>query len=99
MKNVAVQLAQYKGLQNWQPQLGDMIIHHGWLTHWFGFVNAIDGGVLSVVQAGLPLLLLTMDELNIQKNTKKVSISSIRNSRAGKYAVLQNIANTQVWYI
>jgi hypothetical protein len=99
MKNITVQLAQYKPLLKWEPQLGDMIICHGWFTHSFGLINAIDGGVLSVVQAGLPVLLLAMDELDFEKNTKKMSTSSIRQSRAGKYAVLQNIANTQIWYI
>jgi hypothetical protein len=99
MKNVTVQLAQYKALPTWEPQLGDLIVHHGWLTHSFGLINAIDGGVLSVVEAGLPLLLLTMDELDIEKNTKQVSIASIRQSKAGKYAVLQNVANTQIWYV
>lgn len=99
MKNITVQLAQYKPLATWEPQLGDLIIQHGWFTHSFGIINAIDGGVLSVVQAGLPVLLLTMDELNIEKNTKKLSTSSMRQARPGKYAVLQNVANTQVWYI
>lgn len=99
MKNVALQLAHFKQLAGWEPQLYDIVIYHGWFTHWFGIVNGIDSGVVSVVQAGLPVLLLTMDELDIVKKTKQIGVSSIRNSKAGKYTVIQHTGPNLVWYI
>jgi hypothetical protein len=99
MKNVALQLAQFNGLTNWKPQLGDHIVQHGLFTHWFGVVNGIDGNVLSVIKAGLPVLLLTMEESAIPSNTIKLNVSSIKTSRAGKYAIIQHNGADQVWYI
>ena len=99
MKNVALQLAHFKKLSDWEPQLYDVVIYHGWFTHWFGIVNGIDGGVVTVIQAGLPILLLTMDELDIPKNTKRIGVSSIRGSRAGRYAVLQHNGPNVVWFV
>lgn len=99
MKNVALQLAQFNGLASWKPQLNDVIIQHGWFTHWFGIVNGIDGNVVSVIKAGLPVLLLTMEETLIPNNTTKLSVASIKTARPGKYAVIQNNGVNQIWYV
>lgn len=99
MRNVALQLAQFNGLANWKPQLGDHIVQHGLLTHWFGIINGIEGNTLSVIKAGMPVLLLTMEESDITKNTIKLNVSSIKTSSAGKYAIIQHSGENQVWYI
>lgn len=99
MKEVTLQLAQYKPLIQWRPQIGDTIIQHGLLTHWFGIVNGINGNILTVVKAGLPILLLTIDELSIPKNQIEITTQKIATSRNGKFAVLQNIAGNNIWYV
>ena len=99
MKTTAVQLAQFKSLSTWRPQIGDFIIQHGWLTHWFGVINAIDGGSLSIIKAGLPVLLFSMDDAEMQKNTVILGINTIMRSRGGKFAVMQTINGSNVWYI
>ena len=99
MKNVALNLAQYSGLSTWKPQLGDVVIQHGWFTHWFGVVNGIDGNSLSIIKAGLPVLLFTMDESTIVGSTTNLNVSSIKTSRPGKYAIIQHDGASQVWYI
>jgi len=99
MKNVALNLAQFNGLASWKPQLGDVVIQHGLVTHWFGIVNGINGNTLSIIKAGLPLLLLTMEESSIPSNTVQLNIASIKSSRGGKYAILQHNGPDQIWYI
>lgn len=99
MKEVTMQLAQYKSLTQWSPQIGDFIVQHGWFTHWFGIINGINNGVLTITKAGLPLLLFTMDEIEISKNLIQVPISKITRSRGGKFAVLQTAGTNNVWYV
>ncbi len=97
--NTIINLANYGSIVKWSPQLGDVIIYHGWLTHWFGIINGIEGNTLHIVKAGMPLLLLTMDDIEIPKNSIKIGINKIKRSTGGKYAIFQTIANTSTWYI
>lgn len=99
MKQIALQLANYNAIAMWKPQVGDVVIHHGFLQHWFGIVNSINQGSVTVVRAGLPVLMLTMDEHDMAKNKQELSIQIVRNSRGGKYAAIQNMQGTQTWYV
>lgn len=99
MKNVTLQLAAWNSLTTWKPQVGDTVICHGMLTHWFGVVNSVSPSKITVIKAGIPVLLLTMDEAEHSKNQLELNISKIRTSRGGKYAVLQVVSGAQVWYV
>lgn len=99
MKDISVQLAAWNPISTWRPQIGDVVIYHGLFTHWFGIVNSISSGKITVVKAGLPILLLTMDEFDMPKNQIELSVSRVRSSRGGKYAVLQLNAGSQIWYV
>jgi len=99
MNEVSIQLAQYKSIRTWKPQVGDFVIQHGWFTHWFGIVSAINSGVCTIIKAGLPALLLTIDEADIIKNKIDIKTSKILNSKGGEFSVQQIISGNVVWYI
>lgn len=98
---VTVNLAQSKPIASWKPTVGDFIVWHGWFTHWFGIVNSINvDGTVTVTKAGLPVLLFTMNDVEVSKNKTNVSIAAMNNSRGGKYAVLQTLpGSTNVWFV
>src|SRR4051812_21287862 len=96
----ATDLAFYKPLGEWVPRVGDNIIWHGWLTHWFGVVNGISpDGRVSVIQAGIPVLLMTLTEPAMAKHTITVHLSEIRQGTGGKYSVVQAHGNNIIWYV
>ena len=94
-------LTHYKSIQEWNPQIGDVVIHHGWITHWFGIVTLSDlaEGVVEVVKSGLPVLLTTMSGSKLKKAKKTLDVSDIRASKAGKYAIMKSVQNLLVWYV
>lgn len=94
-----INLANYSSIAKWSPHLGDIVIYHGWFTHWFGIVNGIEGNTLHIIKAGMPLLLMTMDDLDIQKNSIKVGLNKMKRSTGGKYSVMQTLGNTCTWYV
>lgn len=98
---ISVNLAQSLPIAKWKPTLGDFVVWHGWLTHWFGVVSSINAeGTVTITKAGLPLLLLSMDELEQTKHSTVVAVSAINRSRGGKYAILQALPGaTNVWYV
>ena len=90
-----ISLAQYKPISKYVPQIGDFVVWHGWFTHHYGVINSVnDNSNVTIIHAGMPRLLFTMDPDDMAKNTKKVKISVIRGSK-GPYAILQN----GVWYV
>lgn len=89
---VAVPLAQYKRISQYVPRLGDFIIWHGWLRHFYAVICGIDNDDVVVMKSSMPILLFTSN--NTHNNTSKISLQEILQSR-GTYAVLQN----QVWYL
>lgn len=100
IKNLQVNLAHYKAIQEWEPQVGDVIIHHGLLTHWFGVISQIDpNGSIEVVSSGLPLLLLTLSGKKLEKSKKNIDVSDIKTSKGGKYAAIKSTQNVIVWYV
>jgi hypothetical protein len=98
---ISVNLAQSLPIAKWKPALGDFVIWHGWITHWFGIVSSINTeGTVDITKAGMPVLLFTMDELEQTKSKITVAISAINRSRGGKYAILQALPSaTNVWYV
>jgi len=92
--NFSVTLAEYKQIATYKPKVGDFVIWHGWFTHYYGIINGVDGDKIRIVKAGLPILLLSMDPEEMDKNLEIVSLSKIKRSR-GSYATHQN----GIWYI
>lgn len=93
-------LAHYGPIAEWSPRVGDNIVWHGWLTHWFGVVNGIEpDGTISIIRAGLPILLVTMTQPKMDKNTIKIHMSVIKQSVGGKYCVIQSHGNNLVWLV
>ena len=99
IKNFNVDLAHYKPIQEWDPKVGDVLIKHNLLTHWFGIVSQVEYGVIVVIAAGLPKLLLTMGGTAQDKSKVTLDVADIVSSRAGKYAAISCIQNTVVWHV
>jgi len=100
MKNLQVDLAHYNTISEWKPAIGDFLVHHGWLTHWYGVVSQLGSdGTIEVVTAGLPMLLLLLRNKKMEKAKKIIDIADIHTSKGGKYAAIKSIKSTIVWYI
>lgn len=100
--NITSDLAHYRYLTDWKPQVGDVVIYHGWVfSHWYGVIAGIDPSnhTLSVINKGLPVLMLTLEPGEYEKNTKVIPISDIRKSTGGKYAVQRAVGNNLIWFI
>ncbi|MDP1712571.1 MAG: hypothetical protein Q8K86_08950 [Candidatus Nanopelagicaceae bacterium] len=96
---IAIDLAQYKSIREWRPKVGDVVIWHGWFTHWFGVVSGVDADEsLRVTKAGLPLLMLTMTQAEMKKNSIKVDLRKVGRTK-GEYAVIQKIKGASLWYV
>jgi hypothetical protein len=92
--------AQYLPIADWRPIVGDFVIWHGWFTHWFGYVTSIDNkGCLSIVKSGLPTLLMRMNQTDMIRNTIKMNMFKIMESKHGGYAAIQLSRGSIVWYI
>lgn len=95
-------LAHYKPRGEYDPKTGDYIVWAGWFTTWHGLVTGYDRATneLLCIFAGIPYLLLTMDPADFERETRRISLSSVKNSANGKYAILQQTeAKQAVWYI
>lgn len=100
MKTVSQEILRYAPLGTWRPQVGDVVIHHGWLSHWFGTVSSINGDQFSVVKAGLPILLTQLDEIEQVKSTEELTVARmLRSNRGGRYAAIQASGGAVVWYV
>ena len=101
MNQTSMNLAHYKFLVNWTPQIGDFLVYHGLIYgRWFGVINAISpNGDITVIKSGLPLLLLSMDTSEYQKNQQVLSLASVRNSTGGKYAAVRAVGNNLIWFV
>jgi hypothetical protein len=100
LKNVQVDLAQYAPINTWKPGVGDVIIWHGFFTHWFGIVSQIQpDGSVCVITSGLPLTLFTMNQDTMKKFVKTVHFTRIHASRGGEWAVAQTSGGTTTWYV
>lgn len=101
-QNITTELAHFKYLDEWSPQVGDIVVYHGWvLNHWYGVISAInqDAHTINVIHKGLPVLMLTLDPGEYNDNSSTVAIANIRRSTGGKYAIIRSISNNVVWFI
>jgi hypothetical protein len=98
---IGVDLSYYRSLPMWNPQVGDIVIYHGWFwSRWFGVVSNINAdGSCDIITGGLPVLLLTQGGKKREKNTVSVDIIDIKNSTSGKYAVVKSEQNRLIWYV
>jgi hypothetical protein len=95
-------LVHYRSREEWVPQYGDYIVWSRWFSAWHGIVVDHDGSdELQVIWGGVPYLLFTMSQEEQQKETKSVSLSKIKRSGNGIYAIQQfdPKASRCVWYI
>ena len=97
----SVDLAHYKPLSKWTPQVGDNVVWHGWVTHWFGVVSAIipEENCVEIIRRGMPVLLLTMTQSEYKKNSIKIDIGDIKGSTGGRYAAIRAQGNSIIWYV
>lgn len=97
----SVDLAHHVAISQWTPQIGDIIIWHGWFTHYFGVVSNVlrEENTVEVIKRGLPILLFTMTAEEYKKNTTKIDIGTIKGSTGGKYAAIRAIRGNLTWYI
>jgi hypothetical protein len=99
-KGFQVDLAFYRSIQDWKAQVGDTLICHNFFTHWFGIVSQINqDNTVVVTRAGLPSLLLTMNNNKQEKSKLTLDIADIINAKGGKYAAIKCIQNQTVWFI
>lgn len=91
-----VDLAMWKPIDQYRPQIGDTIIWHGWVvSHWYGIISEINNdGTLKVVTAGIPSLLFDK-----QKKHKDIKLNDIVNSVGGEYSVIRSIGNSTLWFV
>jgi len=100
IRGFQVDLAFYKTIQEWEPAVGDSIVHHGWFTHWFGVVSQINpDNTIEVIKAGLPILLMTMNNSKMEKSKTLIDVADIKSSSGGKYAAVKSAQNSVVWYV
>jgi hypothetical protein len=72
-----------------------------WFSTWHGLVVGYDKNTdeISVIFAGLPFLLFTMDESDHAKETRKIKLGDIRRASNGKFAIQTIEGTNAVWYI
>lgn len=97
----SMDLAHYDNIQKWKPQIGDFLVWHGWIQHYFGVISNIinEDRVVEVIKKGLPLLLFDMISEDHDRNKIKVRIGDIKGSRGGRYAAIRAHGNNIIWYI
>lgn len=102
MPQTSTEIARYRPIVTYIPTIGDYIVWAGWFSTWHGLVVGFDRETedVSIVFAGLPFLLFTMDPAEQKKETKVLKLAKIRSSANGTFATSQQTEGyTQVWYI
>jgi hypothetical protein len=96
-------LAQYRPRSQYQPQYGDYFVWSRWFTTWHGTVVNYDQSTdtVSIIFAGIPFLLFTMDETTQKKETRELKLDIIQKAGNGKFAIQRHdeAQNAIVWYI
>ena len=96
-------LAQFKSLPDYSPAYSDFVVWSGWLTTWHGIVSYYDqdSDELHVIFSNIPFLLFTMSDTEMKKETRKIKLSTIKNSPKGIWAIQQHdyTKNASIWYI
>jgi len=103
MKTEMPPLAIYKSIAEYAPAYGDFVVWTGWFVTWHGVVTQYDSeeGELSMIFSTLPFLLFTMDANKQKEEIRTLSLSKLRSSANGVFAICQHdyAHNTTVWYI
>ena len=97
-----VNLAHHAPISRWKPEVGDFIVWHGFFTHWFGVVCEVKADEVTVIKAGMPLLLFSMSQSEYDKNKESIGIGMIQSGGSfwhGKYAAIKSMQNTTVWFV
>lgn len=97
-----VNLAQHTSIAGWKPDVGDFVVWHGWLQHWFGVVSAVNDDEVTIIRKGMPILLFTLTQSDYDKNRLIISLSEIRSGGSfwhGTYSVVKAVRNNIVWYV
>ena len=94
-------LALYKPLSQYYPSHGDYVVWSGLITTWHGIVTNYNeaNDELYVVFSGIPFLLFTMSEEQLEKETKKLKLVKIKNAPNGKFAIQQQKDQKAIWYV
>ena len=97
----SVDLAHHSDIKKWVPQIGDIIVWHGWLQHYFGVVSNVirEENAVEVIKSGLPLLLFSLTPEEHNKNKIKIDIGTIKGSTGGKYATARAANNNITWFV
>ena len=103
-REVAIELARYRDIKQYQPKVGDIIIKHGWIfsTVWFGIVNYIDKeGLLHICIRGHPRILFLTSPSEMPSNIHKFNLDEFVNSVTSRYTIMQQepVTNIPVWYV
>lgn len=99
LARIPTDLARYKTITQYEPRFGDFVIKLGLFSAGFGFVIDYDKstGNISIAKEGTPRLLVTMNEEELGRNIKIVSIDTVRIQR-GWY--IQQLNGSEItWYI
>ncbi len=94
-------LAHHRSRLDYVPKYGDYVVWSGWLSTWHGLVVDYNKKTdeVSIIFAGLPFLLVTMDESDQQRETRNIKLSELRQAPNGKYAIQTVEEQTAIWYI
>lgn len=94
-------LAYHRQKVDYVPKYGDYITWSGWFSTWHGLVVDYDKTTdeVSIVFAGVPFLLVTMQESDIPREIKKIRLADLRQAPNGKYAIQVIEENTAIWYV
>jgi hypothetical protein len=102
-RNVDIELARYRALNQYRPRPGDFVIRHGLFfpVKWFGVINYIDQiGGLHIIKRGHPRLLF-MATPEEQKSNVIILPAGDITAVNGRYTVMQQDlpSNVPVWYV
>lgn len=86
-RTVDLELARYRNLSEYVPDVGDFIIEIGWFKTRFGVVSGVRTNVISVVFSSLPFTLCTFTEEEQKKHTEDIHIADVVRSKAGQYTI------------
>lgn len=101
MPNVSLpDLALVRPIANWVPQYGDLVIWSKWFTTWYGFVIDEQNDKIFITFEGTPHLLVTMNDVEITRNIKRITMFDIKGQRRGKWSIIQSDkSGNRIWYI
>lgn len=101
--NNNIPLAQYFGIDKYNPEYGDFVIKTGLLSTSFGLVTDYDRETdeVKIIMSGVPFVLLTLNDAEQIAKTKSFKLSDIKYARHGTWAISKNDEQTKtiVWFI